>query len=227
MTLLQREGRHLGPRVNPAVKKRALRLKWENPKWGATRIGKILKEEYPDVRLPSDRQMYRWIKDLPAVTDEDRPWRFSQNDRADLPWEATPLLLRLARSHATQLTNCVARWCWRVHIGAPDLSDGDTFGLGKEYADRDWLGRILKTEPYFDDLDGVLTYQPWKSQESYTQYVQAIKGSVIAGDLGPGAFKDDKEEEAFRLAQEKGMLPTTPPMWRFLRSDRWGSRQRV
>ena len=217
MTLMQPEGRHIGPRVSPAVKKRAIRLKWENSKWGATRIYRILASEFPDVNLPSDRQIYRWIEDLPAVTDQDRPWTFSQNEKADVPWEATPLLLKLTKGHADQLTNRVAKWCWRAHIAAPNLSDGHTFDLGKEYADREWLGGVLKVEPNFDDLDGSLIYQPWKSQESYAEYVQAVKTGVVAGDLGVGDFEDDGEEDAFRAAQERGELPGIPAMWRFPR----------
>jgi len=217
MTLMSQEGRRIGLRLSPAVKKRAIRLKWENPKWGATRIARILHREFPDVKLPSDRQIYRWIKDLPAVTDQDRPWSFSQNEKADVPWEATPLLLKLTKVHGDQLTNRVAKWCWRARIAAPNLSDGDTFDLGKEYADREWLGGILKVEPNFDDLDEILKYHPWKSQESYTEYVQAVKKGVIVGDLAGGDFEDDEEEAAFRAAQERGELPGIPAMWRFPR----------
>lgn len=203
----------LGPRLGPTVKKRAKRIKMENPKWGATRIRRMLKEEFPTVSLRSERQIYRWIKYVPAVTDQDKPWTFSHSERGDIPWEASPLLLKLALTYGNRLTNRAAKWCWRVRIAAPKLSAEDIFDLGQEYGDREWTGSILDIEPHFVDLDGLLKYQPWNSQEALLQYLQAVKRGAIPGDLGPGAFKDDKEEEDFRMAQKRWDLPNLLSIW--------------
>ena len=57
----------------------------------------------------------------------------------------------------------------------PNILDTHTFELGKEYADREWLGSILQTEPYVNDLDGLLVYQPMSQPQISSPYAPRIK----------------------------------------------------
>jgi hypothetical protein len=74
---------HTGPRQRPADQvafHTALALKQEHPDWGARFLGGVLADAHPDLDLPSERTLRRWLRGLgqpkaPAGRRRERPGR--------------------------------------------------------------------------------------------------------------------------------------------------------
>ena len=155
----------------------------------------------------------KWMKkfnDAPVeVKKADSAFHWHQLDLADIPWEASQWVLASKKefeSHSHQsperseaqlklpfrFTNREARWCWRVHHQAPDLSPGQVLSIASQYSYEEHLFDLIKhgmipgkgmspMEPedsMVGFLNGLLTYQPWASDQNRRDFVSAIPDRI-------------------------------------------------
>lgn len=157
-------------------------------------------------------------------SSEDAPFEWSRLQEYGLPWESTRYLLEmwvkvnegeegfdLGAPYNGGLTVRQAKWCWRVHLGSPDLALKDTWQLaadfGYEERHHDFLGKPFDA----DDLWAYLAYGEWRSAGHRKRYLKAIKERRISarkrrasGAMTAKASLQGRAEVIYRQAvQEK------------------------
>ena len=89
-------------------------------------------------------------------------------------------------------TNRDARWCWRVRGAAPSLSPHEVLSIATQYAQHERLTDLVAFglinrigtlpldagDSLVGFLDGLLTYQPWSSDEDRREFVSAIPDRI-------------------------------------------------
>ena len=105
----------------------------------------------------------KWMKKFndAEVKKADSAFHWHQLDLADIPWDASQWVLASKQefeSHSHQsperseaqpklpfsFTNREARWCWRVHHQAPDLSPGQVLSIASHYSYEEHLADLMK-----------------------------------------------------------------------------------
>jgi hypothetical protein len=155
-------------------------------------IAQAISEEAEDRHKPNRSTVYRAIRSMPG-SSEDAPFEWSRLQEYGLPWESTHYLLQmwvrvneaeegfnLEAPYNGGLTVRQAKWCWRVHLAAPDLEFKDTWQLATDFVyeerHRDYLGKPFDA----DDLWQYLAYEEWRSEEHRQRYLKAIKERRIS-----------------------------------------------
>jgi hypothetical protein len=173
-------------------------------------IAKAISEVAEDGHKPNRSTVYRAIRNMPE-SSEDVPFEWHRMGEYGLPWEASHYLLEMwaqlneseagfdldstysRKVQTAELTVRQAKWCWRVHLSAPDLGFRDTWQKAQDfvYEERrcDFLGKPFDAE----DLWAYLAYGEWRSEDHRKRYRKAVNerripakkhrasGSVTAG----------------------------------------------
>ena len=155
------------------------------------RIAGVISEVAKDGHRPNRSTIYRAIKNMPE-SSEDIPFEWHRMAEYSLPWEASHYLLEmwakvnegeagftLGSIYNERLTVRQAKWCWRVHLSAPDLEFKDTWLKAQDfvYEERhhDSLGKPFDTL----DLQADLAYGEWRSEDHRNRYHKAINEGRI------------------------------------------------
>jgi hypothetical protein len=170
-------------------------------------IHEDLQETHPE-GTASYRLVADWIREFKRQDDRqallDSPFRWHLMEQCGLPWEASNYLLEMWRLNVEgnliayeviladgsigtpQLvpTNRQARWWWRVHRAAPNLSFSEVNILTDDFVLRELDHEILGLPLEMADLQAFLAYRPWE-----------------------GLPEDDSRYEAYRQAINQGRIP--------------------
>ena len=139
-------------------------------------------------------------KYMKEFSDLDRPFQWQRLEEDSLPWEAGGILLEiwayaiqlkasleagLKRASTDtdiptiptdQLTATVrqARWWWRVHCAAPDLTANMKWKFGFECAMREQVYELLD-EPFdLSDVQGYLAFGEWRQDAAEGEYARLV-----------------------------------------------------
>ena len=145
----------------------------------------------------SESTVQRWIRGWTEQSiEDDSPFDWSQiGKQGDLPWESGGYLMRmlafvLEGKHDWFLTNAStvrpqritfrqAKWCWRVHMAAPELCLFDVFWVAHNCSLRELVGD-LEGHPFnMEDIQAFLAYRPWAGEDKYDAYHQATTNGTI------------------------------------------------
>ena len=134
----------------------------------------------------SKRTVARWVRSfkLASMSDleSDSPFRWHQMESYDLPWEASGFLLTLATLFRDiqkdfpsdwpkmPFTLRQARWSWRVHLAASDLSPNRVIDVAQMFVQREIASTVLGSPEDMDELDAYLEYAPWRGEKEYDEY---------------------------------------------------------
>jgi hypothetical protein len=155
-------------------------------------IAKAISQVAEDGHKPNRSTIYRAVTKM-SESSEDAPFEWSRIQEYGLPWESTHYLLQmwakvnegeegfgLGSPYNGGLTVRQAKWCWHVHLAAPDLEFKDTWQLAADFVyeerHRDYLGKPFDA----DDLWQYLAYEEWRSEEHRQRYLEAIKERRIS-----------------------------------------------
>ena len=161
---------------------------------GVTAIRKRLEDDPRfKERVPSDRSISRVLQQIraqypPEQQRLDRPWQLRSVDRSGLfpdgiTPEAVPDLLECRRLSAVYhesrpFTIRDARWvCVLRH--AVKGQGSNLLNLATTYADRERWAAVSDTELDTGDLDGLLSFAPWRSDTSERVYKRAVNAGRV------------------------------------------------
>ncbi|MDC0034845.1 hypothetical protein OAJ44_00605 [Chloroflexi bacterium] len=139
----------------------------------------------------SPRTLSNWIAHFKSMDKEgisrDAPFELHLTSEYGLPIEASSYVSEMI----FQLTNRgrmpfidldewkptfrQADWWWRVHNMAPDFSYQDVYVVATHYAIRELLEEIGGIPAEYSDLNGLMTYKPWASEQRTADYREAIE----------------------------------------------------
>ena len=147
----------------------------------------------------SSRTLSYWIKYFKGLDREhvslDIPFELNQIGSHGLPWESgeylcdmwfetirNPVVTRQMISidpnpdFAYTPTVREAKWWWRIHLLAKDdFNYSDVYLISVHYVDRELISLITDTSANYSDLDGYMTYKPWRDGIRGSEYMEAIK----------------------------------------------------
>ena len=102
-------------------------------------------------------------------------WTFVQ-ERG--PWLHYPTHIDI-EPRLLKVTVRQARWCWRVHLAAPDIFLLDAYGLAQNFSFREQARDVLAVPLEVDDLEAILAYRSWTGPGANKRYADAIKSERI------------------------------------------------
>ena len=163
--------------------------------------------------LPSRGSIQNVVRQWEELPEELRlrllPFDWSRLEDSGVPWESSELVLKCKREHDSieqrmtpyvrvvrwgTFTNSEAKWCWRVHLAAPELSPLHVLTVAKDYNFRnvttDFIqngfllgGNLRNSRSQADQieqfLNGLLLYKPWLSRQSSREFVDNIEQGVL------------------------------------------------
>ena len=119
------------------------------------------------------------------------------------PWPNFPVYVELEAVLRT-FTVRRARWCWRVHLSAQDMSFFDVYWLALQFAFRELTSDVLDIALEVEDLEGVLAYRPWRRKQRASQYLNAISKNRIR------PVPVDRTEDVERANRTYDVIEETP-----------------
>lgn len=162
---------------------------------GTQKVGDILEKLAsglpPDAKIPSDRQVYRYLADLEGnYTEEqralDQPWQLRVGLAPGIQQDDIPILMNIGRilldlPLASRLTIRTARWVSVIRRHAPEWPVVHLWQFAAWYSYRE-RAAATNGKADFDtaDLDVYLMYAPWRSDEKLEAYRTAIDASIIS-----------------------------------------------
>lgn len=127
--------------------------------------------------------------------EEDRRFELHEIQSYGLDWEAAPYLLEMLRKtrgrileghrlgdhvfHSIHPSIREVRWWWHIHLALPYISQENVFYIAKAFMAREMANDLLAKPLYMADLEALLEWQPWKSDEAESQYYKAIESEII------------------------------------------------
>jgi hypothetical protein len=143
----------------------------------------------------------RWIQalvDLVWTEDPSEPWTIGDAGSDDptfiLPTLGWLLSHTVWRPH---LRRGEARWVARVQRVAPDLHPEAVFFLARMY-----LARQEREEPT-TDIDAYLALGPWRSEEAFTTYLDAVRDHGLERwPLMPGDVEIMEQSDGAPIVRE-------------------------
>ena len=155
----------------------------------------------------------------------ESPFQWHKLEEFGLPWEASSFLLEMwvfvlkrqslvERAVGTQArigtgppigvppmpapTVREARWWWRVHLAAPDLSNAKVWNLGNTFSLCEMAHHVLGRPSELGDLEAYLAYRPWTSDQAQKEYQRAIEAGHIPG------LRTDVIDIASAISEQRG-----------------------
>ena len=140
---------------------------------------------------PSKRTLSNWIAHFKAMDKEgvsrDAPFELHLMAEYGLALEASSYVPEMI----FQLTNRLrmpfinlddwrptfrqVEWWWRVHNMEAEFSYQDVYVVATHYAIRELLEEIGSIPANYSDLNGLMTYKPWGSEQRTADYREAIE----------------------------------------------------
>lgn len=181
------------PTINDETKSRIVDLYSTGKATTATQIQNFLDEENKQrakddkderLQVPATRTIQDIIakakKRRTAEMDvEDKPWSLLKMDKAGIPWDEAPMLLRIKKFLIEQqieqvepLTVGVAKWCYRIKKAACELTDGQVWHFAWDYARYERNAKLSNTEADSSYRDAELAIKPWASEENRQQFAE-------------------------------------------------------
>ena len=129
------------------------------------------------------------------------PFKWNLIEYANLPWNSSEWVLKCKRDHELieqlvtpdprtlgwwPFTNNRAKWCWRVHEAAPELTSLAALSVAEGYNFADEISDFVQHGILVTDkthnlvslgdqiqqfLNGLLLYKPWSSNQSRLEFV--------------------------------------------------------
>lgn len=176
------------PKSDPEQRSKAYQLFKEGKRH--SEIFKALEEKYgPDGKdnLISGRTLSEWIREFKIYDREtgidNEKYRWHRTEEYGLPWESGAYLLSLMKNPWRQGpygdTVRDMRWCWRIHLAAPELDGHEVLVLAYHYMSRQRDHEIDRKPLEMDDLDAFLAFKPWRSLEHQLEYLDEVgKGNI-------------------------------------------------
>ncbi len=187
------------PRANPQQNLRAHQL--FSLGRGQKEIFECLQKEFEE-ECVTERTIGNWIREFKEKTGPnlDVPFQWHRLAEFGFPWESSEFLLEMwasvietnafmtrgSKFNLLRPTARDARWWWRVHNAAPDLSLLKKRLLGSAFAFRERSHEILGSTLELGDLESYLAYKPWVSSKSQAIYERAIDQGHIPALLPSG-----------------------------------------
>ena len=164
----------------------------------------LLKLEMDFEKSVSSRTLSYWIKYFKGLKHDqdylDNPFELHKIGDHGLPWESGDYLCdmsyELARKPIVSMqmthgkldndltfipTIREAKWWWRIHLLAKDdFNYSDVYLMSINYVDREILSNITDTNANYSDLDGFMTYKPWRDQMRGNEYGEATTLGKLA-----------------------------------------------
>lgn len=151
--------------------------------------------------VPARRTVAKYAKEYDLLPDEvkalDAPFEWSKMDAYRLPASASQFILNMMymliitrkTPEAQQLPGPTVRqvqWWWKVSNGVPDLPNPiDTSCLADCFVARELLHHLCDLPLFTSDLDAIMVYQPWASNERWEAYEKAIEERRIPRFYNP------------------------------------------
>jgi hypothetical protein len=210
-----------------------------------------------EVLHPGGTASYRliadWVREF-KQQDEwqsllDSPFQWHRMEEYGLPVESSRAILDLCRcAYETRIgaerfrlmgtpTVRQTRWWWRVHVAAKEIKDPiDLILLAQRFVSRELAHDVLGVPLELADLDALLIYRPWFSDEYHEVYLRAVSENRIPPlhfDPEQVALNAEKASEAQGLAKEgmlssitidrfaEGVNPECPELLFSQQSERW------
>jgi hypothetical protein len=154
----------------------------------------------------SERTLYEWERvfkqyfDATGIESEQYSWHRT-SEYEGISWESGAYLLGLSKhpglQHPHGSTVRDMRWCWRIHLAAPELEAHEVLVLAHHYGNRQ-IAHDLHGEPLqMDDLDMLLMYRPWSSAESRSEYREAQESGRIQESIAANLCLERDPEETW------------------------------
>lgn len=184
--------RYIDGDVQAAIEDLAL-----NSTWTPSQIEReLLKEEQfknedreTGTRLPSLRTIQTIVKEVRQLDLSGR-WELPDADAdggAALVLDVLAAVIEETKGRRQYLTKMEAAWVIRIRRAAPDLPPSfDTYRLARLYMTREhW-------QMPSPDLDALLAFAPWRSEERRQAYVRALQEEWIPEipTTAPGLWRD-------------------------------------
>jgi hypothetical protein len=203
------------PKVNPMLHQEAYHL-WRDGNGPAAISKSLFKNFSSDGQdVVSERTIAKWVKAFKSLTanevDSDSNFHWHSMEQHGIPWEAGNYLnnmlyaihslnhsnstadtLQMPRScycRDLQLSFRYAKWCWRVHLAAPEIGAtvgklSDVFFIAIQFGDREIFTEILEQPIEIEDLEALLVYKPWldvgETEERHSAYHRAVEQGTIS-----------------------------------------------
>jgi hypothetical protein len=164
----------------------------EHERLSAPKTLEHLKGKFPGRINMSEDSVLRRINDLkqrhntPAARLLDSIFEWHYMEEYGLPLEAGQFLVDM-QTWCTEsaggpiiFTVRAAKWCWRIHLTAPELAPTDLWLLAQKYIRRELNTEILGQPLDMRDLDEYLGYRPWTSEEHRNRYKKAVQEGRVS-----------------------------------------------
>ena len=158
-----------GRQVPVEIQREVHRLVREEGIRNAVEIHAYLQRKFPNLAVPTDRTIRNLVKEI-APPDPSAPWVPGDDPEEDaLILETVAEWVRRSRkAEWPQISQDRARWIAWVRRGWPDLDPVIAFVVAEDYRAR------RANEGDTADLDAFLAFTPWRGQDFYAQWAQAV-----------------------------------------------------
>ena len=182
-----------GSRLGLQTERRIIELYWDEGVRTASKILEHLEAENQNRQkeglalwvVPlSPRTVHRVINESKErftieMAFEGTPWSLAKMDKAGIPWEESPMLLRIKKflidgqiEQVEPLTVGVAKWCYRIKKAACELTDGQVWHFAWDYARYERNAKLSNTEADSSYWDAELAIKPWASEENRQRFAE-------------------------------------------------------
>jgi hypothetical protein len=184
----------------------------ENPHWSARAVAREYLRRYGDSKI-KERKIIEIVSTAKKAAPKE-PFPFAEwkawVDPQETPEESYFLLLlnyiKQAESGAS-LCQHEARWARWLRGDVAGLNPYSQYKLVSLYAMREVINYYLNRPQYNDDLDGFITFRPWRPHHNWAAYYIY----VLALELGVVPFPEVDPRKDPRQGQSVIIDPTTMP----------------
>jgi hypothetical protein len=179
--------------------------------------------------------VHQWGKEVEAIRDRELPFQWHQLEKAGIPWEAGEWVGRCDAARIkgyidlvgegrvdieslqsfSKFTNRLARWCWRVHLVAPDLPPIIALEMARAYDQAEMAHDLLPSHPPMqtDVFDGWLSlvgvgpkHDEYKERKAL--YIKAVEAQLVPRMTVSAGF-----QEVQQTSDLTGLTTTTGGLW--------------
>jgi len=156
--------------------------------WKASKIDRVLGGTSFADRMPDLRTIQRYVERAGQRSGPDEPWQRTEMAGNDALLVLDVLIVLMQHTRLPHgITRAQAQWLLWVRQAAPDLTPVDAWLLALLY-----LARERSSAPEYADLDAVLAFAPWRSEQARSAYFLAVREKRIPG--GPAYFVAEAQD---------------------------------
>lgn len=180
----------------------------------ASGIHKFLERHQEELGLPGPlpdvRTIQRRVKEL-APADPSEPWDLLTDETGDprLILDTLEAVIRETEGRVGTISREVAEALMRLSRAAPDLEPRQRWVLANRYVER------RERDETTEDLDALLAFTPWRSDEHDDKYIQALtSGWIVQAPISVRAeFMPDSVRDAILTSRPQGAEDTAELGW--------------